>query len=73
MHSFASMKPIIEPRWDDIALAVLLLLIGVPRALLAVFYDRPLGAEGTLAIGSEPLFSDGFESGDVGAWTTSVP
>jgi len=50
MHSFASMKPIIEPRWDDIALAVLLLLIGVPRALLAVFYDRPLGAEGTLAI-----------------------
>ncbi len=50
MHTCASMKPIIEARWDDIALAVLLLLIGVPRALLAAFYDRPLGPEGTLAI-----------------------
>lgn len=40
-----------EPaRWDDYVLAILLLIIGVPRALLAALYDRPLGAEGTLSL-----------------------
>jgi hypothetical protein len=42
------------------------------RAVDSAFNAGP-AAEGTLAIGSETLFSDGFESGDVGAWTTSVP
>ena len=42
------------------------------RAVDSAFNAGP-AAEGTLVIGSEPLFSDGFESGDVGAWTTSVP
>jgi len=37
-------------RRDDLALAILLLLIGVPRVILAAFFDRPLGAEGTLSI-----------------------
>ena len=41
----------VEPaRWDDDVLAALLLLIGVPRVILAVFYDRPFGVEGTLSI-----------------------
>jgi len=41
----------IEPaRWDDIVLAALMLVIGVPRVVLAVLYDRPLGVEGTLSI-----------------------
>ncbi len=41
----------IEPaRWDDFVLAALLLLIGVPRVILAAIYDRPLGVEGTLSI-----------------------
>jgi hypothetical protein len=41
----------VEPsRWDDLVLAVLLLLISVPRALLAVFYERPIGAEGALSM-----------------------
>jgi len=41
----------VEPtRWDDIALAGLLLLIGVPRVIVAAFADRPLGVEGTLSI-----------------------
>jgi hypothetical protein len=41
----------IEPtRWDDYALAFLLLLIGLPRVILAALYDRPLGVEGTLSI-----------------------
>lgn len=41
----------IEPaRWDDYVLAVLLLIIGVPRVILAALYERPLGVEGTLSI-----------------------
>ena len=41
----------IEPaRWDDYLLAALLLVIGIPRVILAALYDRPLGAEGTLSI-----------------------
>jgi len=41
----------VEPaRWDDYVLAVLLLIIGVPRVILAALYDRPLGVEGTLSI-----------------------
>jgi hypothetical protein len=41
----------IEPaRWDDYALAVLLLLIAAPRLVLAILYDRPLGVEGALSI-----------------------
>jgi hypothetical protein len=40
-----------EPaRWDDFVLATLLLIIGVPRVVLAACYDRPLGVEGTLSI-----------------------
>jgi hypothetical protein len=44
------MRPIEPARWDDYVLATLLLLIGVPRVILAALYDRPLGVEGTLAI-----------------------
>lgn len=44
------MRPIEPERWDDYALAILLLLIGVPRAILAALYDRPLGVEGTLSM-----------------------
>jgi hypothetical protein len=44
------MRPIEPARWDDYALAILLLLIGVPRVILAALYDRPLGVEGTLSI-----------------------
>jgi hypothetical protein len=41
----------IEPgRWDDYALAILLLLIATPRLILAILYDRPLGVEGTFSI-----------------------
>jgi len=42
------------------------------RAVDSAFNAGP-AAEGTLTIAGEALFSDGFESGDVGAWTTSVP
>jgi hypothetical protein len=35
---------------DDYLLAILLLVIGVPRVILAALYDRPLGVEGTLSI-----------------------
>jgi len=44
------MRPIEPARWDDYVLAVLLLLVGVPRVVLAALYDRPLGVEGTLSI-----------------------
>jgi len=44
------MRPLEPARWDDYALAILLLLIGVPRVILAALYDRPLGVEGTLSI-----------------------
>lgn len=41
----------LEPTgWDDLALAVLLLIIGVPRAILALMYDRPIEAEGVLSL-----------------------
>lgn len=49
------MRPVEPPRWDDLVLAVLLLIIGVPRVILAAFYDRPLGVEGTLSIASVVL------------------
>jgi hypothetical protein len=44
------MRPLEPARWDDFVLATLLLLIGVPRVILAALYDRPLGVEGTLSI-----------------------
>jgi hypothetical protein len=44
------MKPIDPSRWDDYVLAGLLLVIGVPRAILAVLHDHPLGVEGTLSL-----------------------
>jgi len=41
----------IEPtRWDDYMLAGLLLLVAVPRFVLALLYERPLGVEGTLSM-----------------------
>jgi len=42
------------------------------RAVDSAFNAGPV-AEGTLAVAGESLFSDGFESGDLGAWSTSVP
>ena len=36
--------------FDDYILAGLLLFIGLPRAILAVMFDRPLGVEGTLSL-----------------------
>jgi hypothetical protein len=36
-------------RWDDYVLAALLLLISVPRVVLALLYERPLGVEGTIS------------------------
>jgi hypothetical protein len=39
-----------HPRWDDYVLAGLLLIIGLPRAILALLYDHPLGVEGTLSL-----------------------
>lgn len=44
------MRSIEYSRWDDYVLAVLLLLIGAPRVVLAILYDRPLGAEGTVSM-----------------------
>lgn len=43
----ASMEP---GRWDDYVLAGLLLVIGVPRAILALCLDHPLGVEGSLSL-----------------------
>ena len=41
----------IEPaRWDDYVLAALLLVISVPRAVIAVVSERPLGVGGTLSM-----------------------
>lgn len=41
----------IEPsRWDDYVLAGLLLLVAVPRLVLAIMHDHPLGVEGTLSM-----------------------
>lgn len=44
------MRPIAPARWDDFVLAILLLLIGLPRTILAVLYDRPIGYEGTISL-----------------------
>jgi len=44
------MRAVDPVRWDDYVLAALLLIIGVPRVILAALYDRPLGTEGTLSI-----------------------
>lgn len=49
------MRAIEASRWDDIALAVLLLVIGVPRVVLAFLFDHPIGAEGALAMASVGL------------------
>jgi hypothetical protein len=41
----------VEPvRWDDYVLAGLLLLVAIPRLVIAIAYDRPLGVEGTLSM-----------------------
>jgi len=43
--------PTIDPgRWDDYVLAVLLLLVALPRCVLALMYEHPLGVEGTLSL-----------------------
>ena len=40
-----------EPaRWDDYVLAALLLLIAVPRVVLALLYEHPLGVEGSISM-----------------------
>ena len=44
------MRPAEPARWDDYALAILLGVIAVPRLVLALLRDRPLGVEGTLSI-----------------------
>jgi hypothetical protein len=41
----------IEPSsWDDYVLAGLLLLVALPRLVIALLYDHPLGVEGTLSM-----------------------
>lgn len=37
-------------RWDDYVLAALLLVISVPRAVIALISERPLGVGGTLSM-----------------------
>jgi hypothetical protein len=44
------MRSMDPARWDDYVLAFLLLLVAVPRAVLGVLHDRPLGVEGTLSL-----------------------
>lgn len=44
------MQTIDPSRWDDYVLAGLLLLVALPRLVLAILYDRPLGIEGTLSM-----------------------
>ena len=36
--------------FDDLALAILLLAIGVPRAVLAIVHDRPIEGEGAVSM-----------------------
>lgn len=45
-----TMRPVEPARWDDYVLAGLLLLISVPRLVLAVSYDHPLGVEDTMSM-----------------------
>jgi hypothetical protein len=46
----------IEPaRWEDLALAVLLIITGLPQVLYALLYDQPVGAAGTLSMVSVAL------------------
>lgn len=41
----------IEPaRRDDLILAVLMLIIGVPRAIDALVAERPIGPEGSISL-----------------------
>lgn len=41
----------IEPsRRDDLILAALMLIIGVPRAVEALVYERPIGTEGSISL-----------------------
>jgi hypothetical protein len=44
------MHPIEPTRWDDVVLAVLLLIIGVPRTVIAIVHDRPIEAEGAVSM-----------------------
>lgn len=44
------MQRIESARLDDLILAGLLLLIGIPRVVLAVAFDRAFDVEDTLAI-----------------------
>jgi hypothetical protein len=43
------MHPIEPTRWDDVVLAVLLLIIGIPRAVIAIIHDQPIEAEGVIS------------------------
>jgi hypothetical protein len=45
------MRAVESSRWDDLVLALLLLIIGAPRVVIALAYERPIGAEGALSIG----------------------
>jgi len=42
--------PVAPNQFEDYALATLLLLIAVPRLILALVYDHPVGVEGTLSM-----------------------
>ena len=42
------------------------------EAVDSAFNGGP-AAEGTFVVGAPPLFTDGFESGDLGAWSAVVP
>jgi hypothetical protein len=44
------MRAVESSRRDDIALAVLLLIIGVPRVIFALIYDHPVESEGALSM-----------------------
>jgi len=49
-HAVVGVRPLEPEVWDDLVLAGLLMVIGVPRAILAVIYEHPTGAEGTLSL-----------------------
>jgi hypothetical protein len=50
LADLVAMRAMEPSRWDDVVLAVLLLIIGVPRAVDAVVRERPIEAEGALSI-----------------------